>query len=58
MRTLDSDKKEIEKSYYVKMLETFRFIHRKATSSCLEKDLFGFIISLEVKNIWKQRILY
>ena len=23
MRTLDSDKKEIEKSYYVKMLETF-----------------------------------
>ena len=58
MRTLDSDKKEIEKSYYVKMLETFRFIHRKATASCLEKDLFGFIISLEVKNIWKQRIFY
>ena len=23
MRTLDSDKKEIEKSYYVKMLEIF-----------------------------------
>ena len=36
----------------------FSFIHRKATASCLEKDLFSFIISLEVKTVWKQRILY
>ena len=34
---------------------TLIFIHHKATASCLEKDLFGFIISLEVKSIMETK---
>ena len=38
-----------------KIFQSHSIVHPKATESCLEMDLFGFIISLEVKSIMETK---